>query len=214
MKKASLLRAALVVAILGATAFLLGMRSTNEQIPQSQALETFPGEINGLTAQNVPLDPEVKTVLGDGEFLSRYYSNGEQPPMQLFIAYYKSQRAGDAIHSPRNCLPGSGWDPIDFQTVKIPVTAGVPIEANRVVVANGMQKQLVLYWYQSHGRAVASEYWARYYMVADSLRLHRSDGSMIRLVTPVMNESEAVAQARLEKFAVQIAGDLPRIVPN
>lgn len=209
-------RTSLVIAILLATAILLGMRSTNERIPPSQPLSDFPTTVDGMTSQEVPIDSETRGVLGDGEFLSRLYTDGRQPPVQLFVAYYKSQRAGDTIHSPRNCLPGSGWDPVDFQTVRIPVPSGPPIVSNRVVVASGSRRQLVLYWYQSHGRTLASEYWARYYMVSDSIRLHRTDGSMIRLVSPVMKdkESEADAQARLEKFAGQIAAELPRFVPN
>ncbi|MBV8207194.1 MAG: EpsI family protein [Acidobacteria bacterium] len=207
-------RTAVASVVLLATATLLGMRSTRETIPPSAPLSAFPAEVGTWTSQDLTIEPEVKKILGDGDFISRLYSDGQQAPVQMFIAYYKSQRAGDAIHSPRNCLPGSGWDPVDFQTITIPVKSGAPIVANRVVVANGSRKQLVLYWYQSHGRSVASEYLARYYMVADSIRLHRTDGSMIRLVSPVVIETEERAQQRLEKFAEQIAGDLPRFIPN
>src|SRR5437764_9538068 len=113
------------------------------------------------------------------------------------MAYFPTQRTGSTIHSPQNCLPGSGWVPVEFSRVEVPLRGSDNIRVNRYVIGKGLDRMLVIYWYQAHGRVVASEYWAKFYLVEDAIRMNRSDGALVRLMTPIgQNESAASAQQR------------------
>src|SRR5262249_30001842 len=149
-------------------------------------------------------------VLGPGDFLLRIYrSRSVTEPVDLFLAYFPSQRAGDTIHSPKNCLPGAGWSPLESSRISVSLQGRAGFPANRYVIGRGADRQLVLYWYWAHDRAVASEYWAKFYLVADSIRLNRSDGSLVRLTTPIeRDESDDAAQQRLLSFAEEA---IPRL---
>src|SRR6185437_543398 len=133
----------------------------------------------------------------------------------LFIAYFKTQRAGAAPHSPRNCLPGSGWEPVADESGRIDVPVGAQsIHINKYVVANGDNESVVLYWYQSQGRVIADEFAAKFYLIEDSIRKHRSDTSLVRVVTPVIGQQRERAEQVAEDFAKVaypvIRGYLPR----
>jgi len=155
-------------------------------------------------------------VLGQGDFLHRFYRNESQnPDVDLFIAYFPSQRAGDTIHSPKNCLPGSGWSPIESQHSSLSLPGHAPFPVNRYVIGQGDQRRLVLYWYWSHDRGVASEYWAKYYLVADSIKMNRSDGSLVRITTPMFpSESGEQAERRLLPFASEVFPQLQTYIPR
>jgi len=161
------------------------------------------------------IPPEFLAVLGPGEFLSRIYQSPQDPYIDYFLAYFPSQRTGDTIHSPKNCLPGAGWAPIESGRMRLERPAGPPINANRYVLEKGDNHLLVLYWYQSHGRAVASEYWAKYYLVADAIRMNRTDGALIRVVTPIAREETVTtAEARAVSFSQKFLPILDQYVPN
>jgi len=112
----------------------------------------------------------------------------------------------------KNCLPGSGWEPVHSTQVQIGSVDGVPVLVNGYLVAQGAKRDMVLYWYQSHGRIVASEYWAKFWLVADALKRRPTDGAMIRIWTTA-SDGEATAQARAVGFAhlvyLQVAEFLP-----
>jgi len=156
-------------------------------------------------------------VLGHGDFLLRDYRNQEQPgpAANLFIAYFPSQRTGDTLHSPQNCLPGAGWTPIEFSRITLAIPGYKPLAANRYVIAKGDSRQFVLYWYWAHDRGVASEYWAKYYLVADSIRMHRSDGALVRITTVIApGETADAAQQRLLPFTREIVPLLANYIPR
>ena len=162
-----------------------------------------------------PISSDVREVLGDGHFLSRIYTSPLVQPVDLFIAYYSTQRSGDTIHSPKNCLPGSGWTPLESDRVWVPVAPDQSIRVNRYVIAQGSNRQLVMYWYQAHGRVTPSEYAAKLYLITDSIRMNRSDGGMIRLVTPILpNETLDQTQARLVEFARVLYPMLNAYIPK
>jgi EpsI family protein len=149
--------------------------------------------------------------------LLRVYRNDivRQPYVDLFVAYFPSQRAGDTIHSPKNCLPGAGWSPVDSTRIQVSVPGHKPFVANRYIIAKGSDRQLVLYWYWAHDRAVASEYWAKFYLVTDSMRLNRSDGSLVRVTTPIgTGEKVETAQQRLLSFAGNVVPIINDYVPR
>jgi EpsI family protein len=135
--------------------------------------------------------------------------------VDLFLAYFPSQLAGDTMHSPQHWLPGSGWWPVESSRVSIALTGHAPFSANRYLIAKGDERRLVIYWYLAHDRAVASEYWAKFYLVVDSIRLHRSDGALIRVTTPLGSvETADSAQQRLLSFATQIVPAMGQHVPR
>ena len=165
-------------------------------------------------AQEGVIEPDVQAVLKADDVLSRWYTTSAAGA-NLFIAYFPSQRTGDTIHSPKHCLPGSGWLPVESSRVTLSLPGHSPFPANRYVIAKGDSRQLVLYWYWAHDRAVASEYWAKIYLVTDSIRMNRSDGSLVRLTTQMTpGESVDAALARLHPFAGQVVPLLNQYIPQ
>jgi len=210
-------RFTVVAALLGATVIFLQARSRTELLPQRQPLATFPYRLGSWTGTDVDISSDEREILGPGDFLFRTYRNAAPAvsEVNLLLAYFSTQRAGDTIHSPRNCLPGAGWSPVNFDPVSISVSGHAPFPANRYVIAKGDERELVLYWYWAHDRGVASEYWAKFYLVADSIRLNRSDGALIRMTTPLRpEESPAAAQERLMTFAKNLIPILGQYVPR
>jgi len=174
-------------------------------------------QLNNWSGSDIAIGQDVLDVLGSGDFMLRNYRSqtDREPYVNLFIAYFPTQRTGDTIHSPKNCLPGAGWRPVESSRINLELPDHEPFQANRYVIAKGQDRQLVLYWYLAHNRALASEYWAKYYLVADSIKLHRSDGSLIRVTTPLQSgETIDVAQRRLLSLAGGIVPLLDQYVPR
>ncbi len=211
------LRFGIVAALMLATALVLQAHSRSEFFPPREALTSLPLQIDGWTGTEGTLDQRTLEILGPGEFLYREYEKAgpPQPWINLFIAYFPTQKTGDTIHSPNHCLPGAGWIPTSREIVSIARPDGSSFPAKRYVVAKSSDRQLVLYWYQAHGREVASEYWAKYYLVADSIRMNRSDGALVRLMTPMLDgESPDEAQARIMKLGTHFLPLLDTYIPR
>src|SRR6202030_4069495 len=166
-------------------AIFLQARAGSEVFPPSLPLKQFPAQLGCWTGTDVGIDKDVLDILGPGDFLLRIYKNQNNPYIDLFIAYFRSQRAGDTIHSPQHCLPGSGWTPVENQRITLSMPGHAPFPANRYLIAKGDDRQLVLYWYWAHDRGVASEYWAKFYLVTDSIKMNRSDGALVRITSPL-----------------------------
>jgi EpsI family protein len=206
----------LTVALLSATTILLYGRGEKDRQVASAPLSTVPSQIHQWTGQDRPIDDRVLEVLGNGAFLSRLYtSNAHQPPVDLFIGYFPSQRSGSSIHSPKNCLPGSGWYFESSQRDEITADDGNPYQVGEYVISNGSARQYVVYWYQAHGRSIASEYWAKIYLVTDAIRTNRTDGALVRVITPVAsNEDLSAARSRAITFTAHLAPQLHRVIPD
>ncbi len=214
---ASGLRFILAAALMASAAIFLQARGRNEIFPPRLALQSFPTQLSNWTGTDITIEKDVLEVLGPGDFLLRVYQNPaeKQPFVDLFIAYFPSQRTGDAIHSPKHCLPGSGWLPVESSRVTLSLPGHSPFPANRYVIAKGDSRQLVLYWYWAHDRGVASEYWAKFYLVADSMRMNRSDGALVRITTPMYSgETAEAAEQRLLPFAGDVAPLLDSYIPR
>jgi EpsI family protein len=206
--------AALLIAV---TAIFLQARTRTEVFPARQPLESFPHQLGSWTGADFPIDKDVLDVLGKGDFLLRVYKDRQdrQPDIDVFIAYIQSQRTGDALHSPKNCLTGAGWTPISNTRIALSLPGHAPFPANRYVIAKGDSRQLVLYWYWAHDRGVASEYWAKFYLVADSIRMNRSDGSLVRITTAMYpGETAADAEQRLLPFTDSVLPLLDDYIPR
>jgi EpsI family protein len=215
--KSSSLRFLFAAVLMLVTALVLQAHSRNEVFPQRLALSALPLEIGGWIGHNETLDDQSLDILGHPEYVLREYDNADtsQPYVLLFIPYYSSQKTGDTIHSPNHCLPGAGWVPTLRQTVELQRPDGSSFPVNRYVVSKGGDRQLVLYWFQAHGRAVASEYWAKYYLIADSISMNRSDGALVRLMSPMLpGESPDAAQARVMNLGSQVLPMLDGYVPR
>jgi EpsI family protein len=205
-----------LVLLLG-TALFLQARNRGEVFPARKPLAAFPEQLGNWNGTDVEITQDIRDILGPGDFLLRVYraEHERQPSTDLFIAYFPTQRAGDTIHSPKNCLPGAGWTPIDSARVTLSVAGHAPFPANRYVIAKGTDRLLVVYWYWAHDRAVASEYWAKIYLVTDSIRMNRSDGSLVRLTTQMLpGESVGAAMARLLPFAGNVVPLLNQYIPQ
>ena len=209
-------RFALSVALLAGTALVLEARNGAEMIPRRPPLSSFPRTLDSWNSSDVEITQDVRDVLGQGDFLLRDYRDASSKrDVYLFIAYFASQRAGDTIHSPKNCLPGAGWAPIQTGRITIEAAGHAPFQANRYLIAKSDERQLVLYWYWAHNRAVASEYAAKFYLIADSIRMHRTDGSLVRLSMPLApGENVEAAQQNLVAWAGKVVPLLDTYIPR
>jgi EpsI family protein len=205
-----------VAMLLASAGLVLQARNAHEVIPARTPLSSFPHDLDGWTSRDISLDQQTLDVLGPGDFLDRRYTQSTlHAAVDLFIAYFPSQRAGSTIHSPKNCLPGSGWFPLKADRITLSVPGHAPFLANRYLIAKGQDRELVLYWYWAHDRAVASEYAAKIYLVTDSIRMHRSDGSLIRVSLPLApNQDIASAEQVLISFTSNIFPLINTYVPR
>jgi EpsI family protein len=185
--------------------------SHGDSRPLRQPLVEFPRMLQGWQAVvDGVVDEDTRSILKADDVLSRFYARTPVPDIdtmtpeakmmlqrrsyELFLEYFSTQQQGQSPHSPKNCLPGSGWQPTETGEMSISVPGWpVPLNINKYMITKGEESSLVLYWYQSHGRVVANEFSAKFYLVTDSMRYHRSDTSLIRVVVPVREEGPEVA---------------------
>ena len=158
------------------------------------------------------VEPEIQEVLKADDLLNRVYGSGREGA-SLFVAAFKTQRTGKAPHSPKNCLPGSGWTPLASGVLAVDVGQAQPITVNRYVVTSGDKRQLVLYWYQSRDRVVASEYTAKFWVMMDSMRLNRTDTALVRVVIPIAQNDDARAERTAVDFVHSFFGTLREYLP-
>jgi EpsI family protein len=159
------------------------------------------------------MDLATMRVLGVDDYVMRSYSTADQL-VGLYVGYYRSQRQGDTIHSPMNCLPGAGWVPVEAGRLLIP-TAGGEVEVNQYLIQKGEERQVALYWYEGRGRTVASEYWSKAFLVWDAASRNRTDGALVRVLSPVARgEGTADAARRAQAFTERLLPLLPAYVPR
>jgi EpsI family protein len=175
-------------------------------------LREFPSSLGLSRSEDRPFETQVVRAVGADDYINRVYL-GSTPPIELYVGYYKDQRSGDRIHSPKNCLPGSGWEPVHSSLVRIGTESGVPVLVNGYLVAQGTRRNMVLYWYQSHGRIIASEYLAKFLLIADGLKSRPTDGAMVRIWTTAA-DGEASAQARAADFAHSVYPQIEEFLPD
>ena len=191
-----------------------------ELVPLRQPLAKLSKQIGPWAGRDEPqLTSDIVSVLGVDEYINRdYYDPSRRIPssVALYVGYYKSQREGDTIHSPLNCIPGSGWEPVKAAHAAIAIPGREPIVVNRMVIQKGADKQVVAYWYQAHGRIVASEYWSKLFMVYDAVRLNRSDAALVRVISPVLpsENDETAAEQRVTQFVQALFPRLEAHLPS
>jgi EpsI family protein len=179
----------IVAALMLVAGGLLRIVSAADLVPEATALRTLPLQIDDWRGRDLGrLDRDTEAVLQADNYLLRRYTR-DGVPVDLFIAYYSTQRSGHTIHSPLNCLPGTGWEWVERRREQVSVGPGRDLDINGNIARKNGQQSFVYYWYQSHGRAIASEYRNKLLLVQDALTLHRSDGALVRLTTPVLPRS-------------------------
>jgi EpsI family protein len=203
-----------MMAVLTLAVVSLRHLSHSEAVPLSRPLNTFPLQLPGWQGIDLPLEPRIVQALGVSDYLDRAYQSADNRPVFLYVGYYKSQRTGVSIHSPKNCLPGAGWEPVTAGQVAISLPNGRRAIVNQYVVENGLRRQRVLYWYQSHGRVIASEYRAKVYMVLDSLRLNRTDAALVRVSSPIVKQGEPSSYDQVLAFAQEFLARSAGIIPD
>jgi EpsI family protein len=217
MKSFGVMRFMVAAGLIALTAILLQARGRTELIPTRLPLASFPMQLGNWSGKDIALDKDTLDVLGPGDFLVRGYRDpeGKMPYVDFFVAYFPSQRTGDTIHSPKHCLPGAGWTPEENDRVTISLPGHDPFPANRYVISKAGARKLVLYWYWAHDRGVASEYWAKYYLVKDAISMNRSDGALVRITLDMLpGESVDAAQQRLRPFTADVVPLLNDYIPR
>jgi EpsI family protein len=204
---------------LAVQALLAHWGATVEHPPSPPDLAQFPAAFGQWKQfREDPVEPEIQGLLGAGQLLSRSYVQKQTgDPASLFVAWFQSQTGGATQpHSPKACLPGSGWIPEVADQITLEAEP-VAIRVNRYIVANRGQRAVVLYWFQTPRRAIANEWAAKFWLVSDALRDRRTDTSLIRIVVMAAPGKEDAATATAIEFGrslyPQLKAQLPQIDP-
>ena len=193
--------AVLVVGAALATVGVKAQRSLPLRVPLADAV---PAEINGLHSRNLTVSPAELKVAGVTSYLARSYERSDSAgelAFSLYVGYYAQQTQGQTIHSPKNCLPGAGWEPLTNQPQQVQTADGT-VTVNRYLIQNGQQRALVLYWYQGRGRVAWNEYLVKWDLLRDAALLRRSDEALVRIVVPVRGSETEAATAALAAAAI------------
>jgi EpsI family protein len=198
----------LVALIAGAGVYAAGASGPETPIDRAP-LASLPLTLDGWEGRDAtPFADDLVAALGVDDYINRYYARGT-PPVALYVGYYASQRQGDTIHSPQNCLPGAGWQPVSSERVTLQAN-GIPVDVNRYVIQKGLERQAVLYWYQGRGRVVANEYANKAWLMLDAARLRRTNGALVRIITPIVS-TPAAAFDELSAFTATL---FPRLAAH
>ena len=186
-------------------------------VPLKKELSDFPLKIEGWTGHDSALDEDVLKILGLTDYILRDYypepgASRSKLPINLYVGYYDSLGKGKTYHSPKNCLPGSGWEIVDSDRF-ILETGGDSYNMNKVIIQKGLERQLVVYWFQDRGRIIASEYWAKIYLVYDSIFRRRTDGTFVRVVAPIIGSVDETLSGEV-KFIKMVMPILKEHLPD
>lgn len=211
--------AILLVVLLAGGVVVNAWEYLGEAQVERKLLKDFPRQIGAWeqSGADEQFNKETLAVLRASDYVLRNYRSADGRLVNFYVGYYASQRDGATYHSPLNCLPGAGWVMSEPGKITIAPNGRPSFVANKYLIQNGDHKELLVYWYQGRGRAVASEYWGKVYTVLDSVRMRRSDGAMVRITTSVESEEPAALQAALDRAAEMAANSstiLPEFIPD
>lgn len=200
-------RVSISVGLLLTAQLVLQFRSSGEAVPIRQSLDLFPAELGRWHArQDTPLEPQVIDILKVSDYLVRRYVHDSGQSLWLYIGYWATQRKGAEVHSPRNCLPGAGWEPVEATRITIELPEPhPPIRVNRYIIQKDRRMQVVLYWYQARGRAIAGEVDAKIEMVRGAITRNRTDGAIVRV--------SSVVAGSLQETTERLVGYVQRAYP-
>jgi EpsI family protein len=213
----SLSRAIITSCLMLFTLGFIMFLSESEAIPPRKAFRDFPKTISQYTGQEARFDQEIYDVLGVDDSVLISYKSSAGEAIQLYVGYHNSQQEGDLMHSPKNCLPGSGWDITEtaLEDIVFPSPDEEKIGAIRLLIKKGISQQVVLYWFQSRGRFISSEYMQKVYLVLDAITKNRTDGAFVRLMAPVTTgETVETTTETLKAFAGNLIPVLEEYLPG
>lgn len=203
------------ILVLGAVLATVGV-TAQRSLPLRMPLgEAVPASLEGLPSRDIKLSAAEAQVAGVTSYLARDYAAADSTgatAFALYVGYYAQQTQGQTIHSPKNCLPGAGWEPLTSQPETLATPAG-PVTVNRYLIQNGQQRALVFYWYQGRGRVAWNEYRVKWDLLRDAALRRRSDEALVRVVVPV-GGSEAEAVRRATAVAAMLVPALARALPT
>jgi EpsI family protein len=206
---------AVSLGILVSALLILQLRSTGEAVPIRKPLDSFPATVGEWKGQGGAIfSGGILEKLKLTDYVMRDYVDPAGRGLNLYIAYWDTQRRGAVIHSPKNCLPGAGWEPVESSLLTIPLPPlHPPIIVNRYLIQKDRQQQVVLYWYQSQGQAIAAEVPARIAMVKSALVHNRTDGAIVRVMSPIYG-SAAETSERLVAYVQAMYAVLGDYLPD
>jgi EpsI family protein len=207
-------RTIIISVIMMATAVLTIFAGHTERIAPNKPFSEFPLEIGQWKGARGELDQKVYNILGVEDYILANYHDRSGNLVNLYVGFYQSQSEGDLIHSPKNCMPGAGWNIVNtgIETIKIN-DAKKPIKVIKLDLQKDGERQIVLYWFQSRGRIIASEYMQKIWLIVDSITKHRTDGSFVRLISPVRVDEKNTLDV-LKGFARQVYPFLKEHIPS
>ena len=185
--------------------------------PARKAFSDFPLAVGDWKGQRDTLEQIYIDALKFTDYTLINYKDGKNNLVNLYTAYYESQRKGQSVHSPRSCLPGGGWQIQSLTQIALPeaLVNGQPLQVNRALISYGDQKQLVYYWFQQRGRALTNESLVKWFIFWDAITRNRTDGSLVRLTIPLRPGGEvAELDQALNSFAKEMSPVLANYIPN
>ncbi|MEM9342247.1 MAG: VPLPA-CTERM-specific exosortase XrtD [Pseudomonadota bacterium] len=205
-------------AALGAVASVIFLTVASPTVPEleREPFALFPRSLGEWSGVPTPLEPATEEVLGADDYFNTSYLQAGELPVNFFVAFYENQTDGEGIHSPEVCLPNGGWEifSIEPHEVQMPDTVYGTFEVNRAVIQKGTSKQMVYYWFEQRGKRMTNDIAAKFAVVRDGLTIGRTDGALVRYVTPIApDETEADADARILEMMELTLDKLPRFVP-
>jgi exosortase D (VPLPA-CTERM-specific) len=207
------------LASLAVTAAFVFAPSAQRVQPEREAFALFPRQVGDWSGHVEPLNRDVAQVLNASDYINAVFTDARDPGHEVgfFSAFYDKQTEGSGIHSPEVCLPVGGWEMFSFGAteVSVPGTVYGTFPLNRAIIEKGLSRQLVYYWFEQRGTRFTNDYLAKADVVWDSLTTGRTDGALVRFVTPISrDETEADADERLQRFMAEILPRLPTYVPE
>ena len=209
----SLYRTFIVVFLLIGTALYAHLGMEWKDIPLQKPFNTFPTQIGKWEGVETHFNQKVYDILGvDDSLLMDYKSDVSKIPINLYIGYYKSQRKGDLIHSPQNCMPGAGWN-ITQDTIQS-LGLNENLKTTKLLIQKGDQKSITLYWFQTGGQYISNEYMQKLALIWNAFLHRRTDGAFIRLIAPIGEEGEVYSLNELNQFATDLIPILNTYLPR
>ena len=206
---------AAVLLLCGAAATALLWPERPQTAPPRQNFSQFPLQLpGGWAGRSDRLAPDIVATLAVSDYVIANYTQGRAPWVNFYSAYYASQSGGESSHSPRTCIPGDGWSILQIEEVDVPLK-GPALRVNRALIQKGENRHLVYFWFRQRGQSMTGEFDVKWQILRDSILHNRSDGALLRLVTPIApGEDPAVAERRLVDFTQALQPRLGAFIPD
>jgi len=199
--------------LLAAGCSLLALVQRQQVVPLASPLSEMPKEMLGFRSADIPIAAEEQRIAGMSSFVLRVFSDStSQAAFSVYVGYYEAQSQGKSIHSPKNCLPGAGWEPLSSGVTVLHTPRG-DFSVNRYVLANGDHTALVYYWYQGRGRIQASEYAVKWDLLRDKTVRGRSEEALVRIVVPYDKGELTKSDSLAAQIGAQLVGEVQRRLP-